>query len=90
MNKKLIIIDYKSSYKRKRDDELNEYFLQLAAYTLAHDWQYGTKTDSIMIFLCMRNGKYEEKIVSSYDLELYQEKWLERLTIFEGLKKNNE
>ena len=34
-------------YRKKTQEEIDEYFLQWAAYTLAHDWQYKTKIDSI-------------------------------------------
>ena len=83
INKKLFLIDYKSSYRRKTKEEIDEHFLQLAAYTLAHDWQYKTKIDSIMVFLCMRNGNFEEIVVSSDELKEYQTRWFERLDLFE-------
>ena len=35
---KLSIVDYKSSYRHKSKNEMEEYFLQLAAYAIAHDW----------------------------------------------------
>lgn len=89
MDGKLLIVDYKSSHRKKRTDELEEYFLQLAAYTLAHDWQYKTKTDSIMVFLCMRNGNYEKRVVSAEKLEFYQNEWIKRLDLFEELTKND-
>lgn len=90
MDNKLIIVDYKSSSRKKTPDEIEEYFLQLAAYNLAHDWQYKTKVDSIMIFLCMRDGAYEKKVVSFDELEKYQNKWLERLTLFEEQAETND
>ena len=90
MDDKLIIVDYKSSHRKKTPDEMEEYFLQLAAYNLAHDWQYKTKVDSIMIFLCMRDGAYEKKVVSFDELEKYQNKWLERLTLFEEKIETND
>ena len=88
MNKNIILVDYKSSYRKKTQEEIDEYFLQLAAYTLAHDWQYKTKIDSIMIFLCMRNGDHEENTVSLDELKKYQIKWLERLNSFEDKNSN--
>ena len=41
-DRQLSVIDYKSSYRKKTKDEMNEHLLQLAAYAIAHDWQYKT------------------------------------------------
>ena len=78
----LCIVDYKSSYRNKSRDEMEEYFLQLAAYAVAHDWQYDTKIVSVIIFLAIRDGNYEKTIISSDELELYKSKWLARLDQF--------
>tara|TARA_B100000965_G_scaffold209872_1_gene175394 strand:+ start:1580 stop:2215 length:636 start_codon:yes stop_codon:yes gene_type:complete len=80
---KVTLIDYKSSYRRKNENEINEYFLQLAAYALAHDWQYHTKIESIIVFLAIRNGDFE-KIIINDELYIYKEKWLSRLEEFLG------
>ena len=41
-------------------------------------------------FLCMRDGAYEKKVVSFDELEKYQNKWLERLTLFEEQAETND
>ena len=82
INGDLCIVDYKSSYRNKSRDEMEEYFLQLAAYAVAHDWQYDTKIVSVIIFLAIRDGNYEKTIISSDELELYKSKWLARLDQF--------
>lgn len=82
INGDVCIVDYKSSYRNKSRDEMEEYFLQLAAYAVAHDWQYNTKIDSVIIFLAIRDGNYEKTIISSDELELYKSKWLARLDQF--------
>ena len=43
-----------------------------------------------MIFLCMRDGTYEKKVVFFDELEKYQNKWLERLTLFEEKIETND
>jgi len=80
---KLSIVDYKSSYRMKTKDEMEEYFLQLAAYAKAHDWQYKTKIESIIVFLAIRNGQYKKTSISLDELENYKLKWLSRLIKFE-------
>ena len=80
---KLSVVDYKSSYRMKTKDEMEEYFLQLAAYANAHDWQYKTKIESIIVFLAIRNGEYKKTSISLDELENYKLKWLSRLMKFE-------
>ena len=79
---KLCIVDYKSSYRHKSKNEMEEYFLQLAAYAIAHDWQYKTNIDSIIVLLAIRNGQFEKTLISQDDLESYKLKWLSRLEKF--------
>ena len=89
VNNQLSIIDYKSSYRKKTDEEMHEYFLQLAAYSVAHDWQHKTKITSIIIFLSLRNGDFEKTIMSYEELSTYQDMWFKRLKLFEDKYKTN-
>tara|TARA_B100001989_G_C24306355_1_gene348268 strand:- start:108 stop:602 length:495 start_codon:yes stop_codon:yes gene_type:complete len=82
LDNKVCIIDYKSSYRTKTISELEDYFLQCAAYVIAHDWQYDTNIDSIMIFQVTRSGEYEMNLIDGDELIIYKEKWLKRLTTF--------
>ena len=84
-NKKLSVIDYKSSYRKKTKIEMDEYFLQLAAYSIAHDWQHKTNIDSITIFLAIRNGEFEKTTISSDEFLYYKKKWFERLNSYRDL-----
>ena len=90
-NKKLCIMDYKSSYKKKNMEELEDYFLQCAAYTIAHDWQFNTNVDSIMIFQVVRNGDFEKNIINKPELDLYKDKWFDKLEKFNAkIAKDND
>ncbi|MBJ41287.1 MAG: hypothetical protein CMD84_03285 [Gammaproteobacteria bacterium] len=82
LNKKLCIIDYKSSYKKKSVEELEDHFLQCAAYAIAHDWQFDTHVDSIIIFQVIRNGGFEKNIANKSELDIYKEKWFDKLEKF--------
>ena len=68
---------------------MHEYFLQLAAYSIAHDWQHKTKIISIIIFLSLRNGDFEKTVISYEELSTYQNMWFERLKLFENKYKTN-
>jgi hypothetical protein len=87
-DEKLSVIDYKSSYRKKTKEEMEEYFLQLAAYAVAHDWQYETNIDSIIVFLAIRNGEFEKTVISGEELNSCKEKWFERLDVFGKLTEN--
>ena len=89
IDNQLSIIDYKSSYRKKSDEEMHEYFLQLAAYSIAHDWQHKTKITSIIIFLSLRNGDFEKTVISYEELSAYQDMWFKRLKLFEDKYKTN-
>ena len=80
---KLCLVDYKSSYRSKSKEEMEEYFLQLAAYSIAHDWQYNTKINSLIILLAIRNGQFEKTSISNDELDIYKSKWLSRLEKFQ-------
>jgi len=82
INKKLCIIDYKSSYKKKSVEELENHFLQCAAYATAHDWQFNTHVDSIIIFQVVRDGSFEQNIANKRELDIYKEKWFDKLGKF--------
>ena len=87
-DEKLSVVDYKSSYRKKTKEEMKEHFLQLAAYAVAHDWQYETNIDSIIVFLAIRNGEFEKTIISGHELDSYKEKWFERLNMFTKIAEN--
>ena len=87
-NEGLSVIDYKSSYRKKTKEEMEEYFLQLAAYAIAHDWQYETNIDSIIVFLAIRNGEFEKTVISGQEFDSYKKKWFDRLDAFSKLTEN--
>ena len=55
--KKLKILDFKQSNKPKRREYsvINEYGLQLALYSIAHDSMFGTQISSTEILMCTPN-----------------------------------
>ena len=87
-DERLSVIDYKSSYRKKTKEEMEEYFLQLAAYAIAHDWQYKTNIDSIIVFLAIRNGEFEKTVISGQEFDSYKKKWFDRLDAFSKLTEN--
>ena len=57
------LIDFKQSNKPKKDEWIDDYYLQCAAYTLAHNKVHGSNITQVAILLCTK-GKYFSKIYS--------------------------
>ena len=53
------IMDFKQTNKPKKREWIDDYFMQGAAYALAHNELYETKIESIAIFMCSREGQFQ-------------------------------
>ena len=73
------IVDFKQTNKPKRREWIEDYFLQGAAYCMAHDTIYGTYIDKFVIMMCSADNYYQEFILEGKDLRNFKYKWLERL-----------
>ena len=85
-NKKETIIDFKQSNKPKKIDYIQDYFLQLGAYTLAHNVVYKTNITSGIILLCTVDNLFQDFKIEEAELIMYQNLFLERLKKFNELK----
>ena len=77
-----VIIDFKQSNKPKKIDYIQDYFLQLGAYTLAHDVVHGTKMKAGIILLCTKDILFQEFKIEGAELEMYQNLFLGRVKKF--------
>ena len=73
------IMDHKQTNKPKKREWINDYFLQLAAYALAHNETYGTKIRKGVVFMCSADNQYQEFIVEGKDFDHYTTQWYKRL-----------
>ena len=55
------IIDFKQSNKPKKDEWIEDYYLQCAAYALAHDTVHGSNITQAVILLCNKR-QYVSKV----------------------------
>ena len=76
------IIDFKQANKPKNVDYIQDYFLQLGAYTLAHDVVHGTKMKAGIILLCTKDILFQEFKIEGAQLEMYQNLFLGRVKKF--------
>ena len=77
-----VVIDFKQSNKPKKTDYIQDYFLQLGAYTLAHDVVHGTKMKAGIILLCTKDILFQEFKIEGAELEMYQNLFLGRVKKF--------
>ena len=80
------IIDFKQANKPKKIDYIQDYFLQLGAYTLAHNVVYKTSITSGVILLCTIDNLFQDFKIDGAELIMYQNLFLERLKKFNELK----
>ena len=83
---KSVVIDFKQANKIKKSEYIQDYFLQLGAYTLAHDVVHGTKMEAGIILLCTKDILFQEFKIEGAELEMYQNLFLGRLKKFHELK----
>ena len=76
------VIDFKQANKVKKSEYIQDYFLQLGAYTLAHDTVYGTKMKAGIILLCTKDILFQEFKIEGAELEMYQNLFLGRVKKF--------
>ena len=72
------IIDFKQTNKPKRREWVEDYFLQLAAYAMAHDQIYGTCIDQGVILMCSKDGFFQKFTSTGKEFTRYKHKFLER------------
>ena len=76
------IIDYKSTKNPKKEEWVEDYYLQCCAYAMAHNELFETTINKAVILMCSRNLQYQEFIIEGKKFEEYCEKWTERLDEF--------
>ena len=83
------IVDFKQSNKIKREEYVEDYFYQIAAYSLAHKKQYGPITQGL-ICICTKDVIYQEFKMDETKLNEYEDKWMERVTKYHETKATSE
>ena len=83
------IIDFKQSNKPKREEFVEDYYYQIAAYSLAHKKQYGLITQGL-ICICTKDILYQEFKMSPEMLNEYEKKWMSRVKKYYEIKATSE
>jgi genome maintenance exonuclease 1 len=73
------IIDFKQSNKPKREEWIDDYYLQSVAYALAHNETYGTEIDQGVILMCTPDCFFQRFIINGRRFREYTEKWKQKV-----------
>lgn len=76
------IVDFKNSRKFKAKAWIEDYFLQTAAYAVAHDYHYGTNIENAVILIARWDGMLQRIETSGEEFAAYKEKWMQQVRLY--------
>ena len=84
------ILDFKQTNKPKKREFIDDYFIQLTAYAMAHNEVHGTNIRKGVILMCVKpeeispgvwaEPQYQEFILESADFDYWTERWCTRVS----------
>ena len=80
------IMDFKQTNKPKKEEWVDNYKLQGAAYALAHNHVYKTDIRKIVIMMCSRDLQYQEFVVEGEAFDEWSKGWSDRLMQYHGIQ----
>ena len=81
------IVDFKQANRPKRVEWIDDYYLQIAAYAMAHDHMHGSQIRQGVIMICTPDSYYQEFKIQDEELRKYRHKFLERLSQYHDQNK---
>lgn len=79
------VCDHKQTNKPKKAEWVEDYYLQLMAYILAHNEVYKTDIRKGVIFMCSRDLQYQQFTLEPKDFNKYQDLWLNKVEEYYAL-----
>jgi genome maintenance exonuclease 1 len=81
------VAEHKQTNKPKKAEWVEDYYLQLMAYILAHNEVYGTDIRKGVIFMCSRDFQYQQFTLEPKDFNKYQDLWLAKVEEYYALTR---
>ena len=81
------IVDFKQTNKPKRREWIEDYFVQLGAYAMAHDVVYKTCIDQGVVLMCSKDGYFQKFTSNGKEFTRHKHKFLEKVDQYYKLKK---
>ena len=79
------VVDFKQANRPKKKEWIEDYYLQIAAYAMAHDYVYGSEIKQGVIMVCTPDLYYQEFKVEGPELRSFKHKFLKRLDMYHDL-----
>ena len=79
------IMDFKQTNRPKKREWIDDYFMQAAAYGMAHNEVFGTKIEHTAIFMCSRDCDWQLWEAGPEEFKVWEEKWANRVEEFYNL-----
>ena len=76
------IIDFKQCNKPKKDEWIDDYYLQCAAYSLAHNIVYNSNIIQCVILLCTKDNIFQRFIIHGERFNNYQNQFMQKVEQF--------
>jgi len=84
-NGKDTVVDFKQANRPKKKEWIDDYYLQIAAYCMAHDYVHGSQIEQGIIMVCTPDLYYQEFIVNGPELRRAKHRFLKRLDMYHDL-----
>lgn len=79
------VVDFKQANRPKKKEWIEDYYLQIAAYAMAHDYVYGSQIKQGVIMVCTPDLYYQEFKVEGPELRRFKHAFLKRLDMYHDL-----
>ena len=79
------VVDFKQANRPKKKEWIEDYYLQIAAYAMAHDYVHNSNIEQGVIMVCTPDLYYQEFVVSGAELRRYKHEFLKRLDMYHDL-----
>jgi len=76
------IVDFKQTNKPKKREWIEDYCVQLAAYTMAHNYVYKTNIQKGVIMMCSKDNFYQEFEIKGLEMRKYMHEFLKKVNQF--------
>jgi len=76
------IMDFKQSNKYKKREWIDDYFIQTAAYAVAHNFVYGSNINSGVILISVKDGTILKYVSSGKEFQGFMWEWLRRVDLY--------
>ena len=79
------VVDFKQSNRPKKKEWIEDYYMQIAAYAMAHDYVYGSQIKQGVIMVCTPDLYCQEFKVEGPELRRWKHAFLKRLDMYHDL-----